>query len=118
VSPASAPLAIVVTTSGEHATIALSGEIDLATAPQFRACLGQCLAERCTDITLDMSELNYIDSSGLTAIATARKQLEDRHGRLSVHHPRPMTQRVLDLTGLSAIIEIISPAAEETDGHR
>lgn len=117
-TPASGPLAIDVTTTGDHATIALSGEIDLATAPQFRACLAQCLAEGCTDITLDMSALNYIDSAGLTAMAVTRKQLENRQGRLAVHQPSPMAQRVLDLTGLSSIIEITSPGADGADGHR
>jgi anti-anti-sigma factor len=96
----------VVAIDGAAATIALSGDIDIATVARLRDCLAQCKSEGCIRIALDMSDVRFVDSSSINFVAWAEKILEPERGRLTILNPSPMATRVLELSGLADLIEI------------
>src|SRR5438094_471590 len=106
----------VVGRSGTTATIVVASEIDIATAPQLRACLTDCLAEGCTDLALDLRDLTFIDASGLSVVAYVAKLLESGGGRLTLEKPRPMVRKVLDISGLATSRSSAKPNLGRT-GH-
>jgi anti-sigma B factor antagonist len=92
----------------------LSGELDLSNVPQFDQDLEPELV-RGGDITLDLSELRFLDSSGLRAVIRAALSLEGR-GRLVLAAPSEGVQRVLALAGLERLSSLVVQP-DTTDGR-
>jgi anti-sigma B factor antagonist len=81
-------------------TFFLAGEIDLATAPIIEAAIGDAVASG-GPITLDVSQVSFLDSSGIGIIVAALKHLPS--GCIVLHGVVPHVQRALDLTGVTEI---------------
>jgi anti-sigma B factor antagonist len=90
--------------SRSRATLAFSGEIDLSNAAQLRQRITACLAGGATDITIDMSALDFIDCAGIAALAVAIEHLE--RGRLVVRNPPPSARTIVKVTGIVTTMTI------------
>ncbi len=77
----------------------LAGDLDIASVPALRQAFD--LLDRTAQVTLDLSELAFIDSSGLHAIA-ALARAQNGHGPLIVEGVSPLVARVFEITNLSA----------------
>jgi anti-sigma B factor antagonist len=87
------------TGDGRH-TLVLSGELDIASSAELKARLLQLCANQTTAITLDLSRLTFMDSTGLFMVLFA-KELADTHGYdFSLVPGSPTIQHVFELTGL------------------
>jgi len=84
--------------------ISLRGELDVATEPAFRAELDAVVAAPCR-VVVDMSDLEFMDSSGLSTLVRARQQLLGEGGELVVRHPSGIVRRVLEVSGLTVLVE-------------
>jgi anti-anti-sigma factor len=102
----------VLTRSDDEAVVAVAGEIDISTAPTLRACLTRCVSDGCTDITLDASEMTFMDCSGLSVLASISGQLQSRGGRLAMRNLPPMAVKLLSVSRLAACVELIDPGSE------
>ncbi len=78
--------------------IAVSGELDLATAPQLEAALQQ-QSEVAARIVLDLTRVSFIDSTGLRVLLQAHDAAQ-AHGRGLAILPSEIVTRVIRLTGL------------------
>ncbi len=87
-----------------EATVALHGELDMSTAPELSRSLSQVLDERPQRVTLELAELAFIDSSGLTLIVRTSNRLKDQDGALRLAHATPPVRRVLELVGLDRLL--------------
>lgn len=96
-----------ITRTGRQATVSVTGEIDIGTSPGLDACLERCLAEGCTEIVLDVTEMTFIDSSGLAVVAFVTKALKLRGGRVTLRNASPTVQKLLDIVGLAAFFEVV-----------
>ncbi|PTM53300.1 STAS domain-containing protein [Desmospora activa] len=86
-------------------TLIVSGEVDAFTAPQLREKLMPlCKANR--EIHLDLSQVDYMDSTGLGVLIGAYKSLCAKKGRLVLTGISPRLKRLLKITGLTEIIDI------------
>ena len=77
--------------------VTLRGELDASSK--------EGLAEQLTGppgslVVLDLSQLTFVDSSGLGAIHTARRAAIEGGGDLLVSRPNPTVSRVMEITGL------------------
>jgi anti-sigma B factor antagonist len=77
--------------------IAVAGEVDLATAPQLDACLS---AYTDRDVTVDLSDVTFLDSSGLSTLVSARRALLDRGHVLRTTGEQDHVRTVLEIAGL------------------
>ena len=82
------------------------GELDLSTAPQLRDELLRLADAGAPQVTIDLSELGFIDSTGLSVIVTAMKRLRQQGGEMALRSPTPSTRKVLEITGLTEVISI------------
>ena len=73
----------------------LSGELDLARVDELLASL-QPLLDEPGDLTIDLSDLTFMDSSGLQALL---KIEHDMRGTLRLSAPRPAVLRIFEMTG-------------------
>jgi anti-sigma B factor antagonist len=89
---------------GDHYTLALSGELELGSANTLQSAVARVCAGRLSSLTIDLSKLMFIDSTGLAAIILASKICErDGHGFWLVPGPRAV-QRLFEITGLIDVL--------------
>jgi anti-sigma B factor antagonist len=82
-----------------HVVVALRGELDIADAVSVAAALAAVAARKRT-IIVDLAGLEFIDSSGVAALARGRKHARHAGGDLLLAAPRQQVLRVLTLTRL------------------
>lgn len=87
-------------------TIAVRGEIDMATAPQLRTMLDEMIGGGMTRIVLECRGLEFLDSSGIGVLVAARKRLGD-DGELVLESPPPHVRKVLDITGVAGHLTVL-----------
>lgn len=90
---------------GGVAVMALSGELDMATAPILRENLARVEDSGAVSIMLDLSEVTFIDSSGLKEFLEARSRAQDNGHRLLMSGASPAAQRLFELTGTRFLLE-------------
>ena len=90
--------------SGNALNIAIEGRIDTTTAPQLEAELQGSL-DGVTELKMDLSNLEYISSSGLRLLLSAQKTMDGK-GTMTVLNPGEMVNEVLEVTGFSDILNI------------
>ncbi len=107
------PLQIHVTHQVKGVRIALVGELDIATAPQFRERLADLIASKPNrTIAIDMASTSYVDSTGLSILITAHKRLEHAGGNLFIENPPAGVVRLFEVSGLLSIFSIASAAGD------
>ncbi len=78
--------------------LSLQGEFDLAGEPLFMRELGAAEAERPRRLVIDLSELTFIDSTGLWALLRAREHAHDADWELVLRRGPDAVHRVFELT--------------------
>jgi anti-sigma B factor antagonist len=86
---------------GEAAVVVPSGELDLATAPALEASLGRAFSDAPGHVVLDLRE--FIDSSGLRMLLTARRQAEDAGQQFSLVAGHRGLERTLEIAGVHKV---------------
>lgn len=86
--------------SGMHVLL-LRGELDLATARLLDARL-RALLECNEQLELDLSELSFIDSSGLAVLLAAARAADRDGGTLAIRKVSASVMRVIEISGLAA----------------
>jgi stage II sporulation protein AA (anti-sigma F factor antagonist) len=88
--------------------VRISGDLDLVIAKEFRDTVDKILLDKSLkNLILDISEVNFIDSSGLGAILGRYKILQQRGGKMSIWGAKPSVYRILDLSGIMKIIPVL-----------
>ena len=83
-------------------SIRLAGELDMSTAPQLGEVLDAAV-EHGGAILVDLSELTFMDSTGINAFLRAAMSLRGR-GCLILHGEQPRVQRVMDIVRVDGSI--------------
>jgi anti-anti-sigma factor len=101
------PLDISVSAAGNDLTITLTGEVDPHTAPRVEGEIRAGLLSPSVEaLTIDLSGVTFMDSSGLRVLISAHRSMRDRDGRLVLRAPSPTVSRLLEITQLGGEIEI------------
>jgi anti-sigma B factor antagonist len=88
--------------------IAVSGELDLNTAPQLEEPLAAALESEGPALVIDLAECEFIDSTGIALIVRAWQRLNNVAGqdgsRFALCCVNDQVRRLLDITGLESSI--------------
>lgn len=89
-------------------TISVRGELDLNTAPQFKAPLEEALENGEGSVLIDLSDCEFIDSTGIALIVRAWQRLNsgDNGRGLVICSQNDQVRRVLEITGLEVSIPV------------
>jgi anti-anti-sigma factor len=96
-----------VTHTDNELVIELGGELDAATVPPlWQAVDGstRCVDGRCT--VLDLSEVRFMDATGLGLVARLADRAGERGGTLVVRDPPDLVRRLLDATTVGAQVSV------------
>ena len=97
-----------------HVVVALGGELDLVDAVGVAAAL-VAVAEREPAIIVDLAALEFIDSSGVAALARGRKLARHAGGDLLLAAPRQPVLRVIAITRLVDDFSVHASVEEAAD---
>jgi anti-anti-sigma factor len=97
---------LTITRVGPPTVLAVSGELDLAKAQEFVAGVRERLAKG--PLVLDLGELSFMDSSGVRALdELLREAGRDGHSLLIANDLQANVRKVLELTGMLAILPLV-----------
>jgi anti-anti-sigma factor len=100
---------IVVSPAAEGVTLAVSGELDIATADAFEAALREQLAAGA--VRLDLRELSFMESSGIRVLDAVLRDLAPMRWTLRIDPTlQPPVRQVIALTGMTAALPFDDPA--------
>jgi anti-sigma B factor antagonist len=92
--------------------ISLTGELDFHSAPRFRRAFTDTTPPAGDDVVLDLSELAFLDSSGLAAVIELYLLLERAGARLVVVSTRAPVTRVFTVTAIDRFVHL-TPTREQ-----
>jgi anti-sigma B factor antagonist len=97
---------------GGHVVVVAIGEVDVFTAPTLDAELGRLIADGRTDLVVDLSRVDFLDSTGLSVIVKALARVRAVDGAISVVVTADRVAKVFRITGLDALIPLHASVAE------
>ncbi|MTD58413.1 anti-sigma factor antagonist [Amycolatopsis sp. RM579] len=100
---------------GEAAVLAVSGEIDMVTAPEFEEHLLNALRGKPGTLIVDLCDVDFLGSAGLSALVSAYRQAGDET-KFRVVAKSSTTVRPLQLTGLDQQIPVFASREEALAG--
>ncbi|MGK5681060.1 STAS domain-containing protein [Actinoplanes sp. URMC 104] len=92
--------------TGGVATVALRGEVDVLTVDRVRSVMADALAGRPREILVDLTDLDFIDSTGLGALIFGFQRARDAGIRFRLANPTPTVRQILVLSGLLEVVEL------------
>jgi anti-anti-sigma factor len=87
----------------DRAVVMLRGELDLMSVAALVDCFAG-IAPPVDEVVLDLAELDFIECSGLHAIAAGAQAAAALGASLSIRSPCPQPQRLLDLVNVERIV--------------
>lgn len=99
---------------GERAVVAVSGEVDLETASQLGDHALDALREVSPHVVLDLSEVSFMDSTGLKVLLTISRRAELAGGSFVVAGPTRPVRKILSLTGLDQTFTVVDSVQDVT----
>jgi anti-sigma B factor antagonist len=93
--------------SGTH-VMNVRGEIHLTTAPRFSQRLQGAIDEGNTRLVLDLSGVEFIDSTGLSVLLAGLRRVDQLQGRMAIVCANPTVLRLFQITSLDETFDIFA----------
>jgi anti-sigma B factor antagonist len=97
--------------SGDFQVLELAGDIDVETARTLRAHIVDRFSAPATQVIIDLSGVDFMDSSGLGALVSGWQLTRDE-GDFRIAGANPVVQRVLSITGMEEVFALY-PTVED-----
>jgi len=98
--------------SGPWTVVRVQGELDLHTSPQLRDHVLASLGEPPVRVALDLTGVSFMDSTSLGMLVTCLKRVRERDGRLVLAGVSGSPMKVLALTGLDRVFDLVGSVAD------
>ena len=92
--------------------IALTGEIDLYTAPEFKQQLLDVVGQGAKSVVVDLTETTFIDSTTLGVLVGGVKRLRETGGQLSIVSSDRNITKIFEITGLNRVFPLHATRAQ------
>jgi anti-sigma B factor antagonist len=86
---------------------AISGELDAYTAPDLRDTLEKALDEGISWLIMDLTDLTYLDSTGLGILVGTARKSRQADGDLAVVCDKPSLLRIFSISGTKEILNVV-----------
>ena len=87
--------------------VCLSGELDHHQAKYVINTVDELIDEYLPrDCVLDLSELSFMDSSGIAVIIRMSRRMNNLGGRVWIENPSKQPQRVIDASGIDRLVPV------------
>jgi len=106
-----------VQSQGKATVIAVRGELDLASSPALQEELDRVSASDAEMLIIDLRELDFMDSTGLSVLVRAHQRAEEQGRQLAVVKGPQQVQRLLSLTGVADRLTLVDSPEELLSGE-
>lgn len=94
-------------TSDVDPVLVVAGSLDLTSRDKLADAVQELLrTDGCRSLTVDLAAVDFVDSTGLGALVTARNDAEDAEIDLVLRAPSDRVRRILDVTGLLDVFTV------------
>lgn len=94
-----------------------TGRLDITTAWQFRLNLQDCISRLSPHIVINLSQVNFIDSSGLTSLVAGMRDADKVQGSFRICSVHPEAKLVFEVTMMDSVFEIYETEEEALQGN-
>lgn len=96
------------TKSNNHATLSLNGRFDFNAHREFKEAYSSILTDaKINSLEVDLSGLDYLDSSALGMLLMMRERVEAAGKEISLSNPNPTVVKILDIANFNKLFKII-----------
>lgn len=99
-------MSLSINTSDDAAKVLVEGEVDVSNAGQLRSAVDAALAGSAPEVTIDLAQVPYIDSTGIGVLVGAAHRAQEAGKQLVVSSPQKNVARVLGLLGVADDLNI------------
>ncbi len=107
-----APFKVSAESNSAIHTVSVAGELDQSTAPELRSALSSAVGEAHNGVLVDLSDCNFIDSTGLSLLVEMKRRLTEDDRRFGVCCPDADVRRLLELTGIDKAVGLFDTRDE------
>ncbi len=93
-----------------------TGRLDITTAWQFRLKLQECISQITPHVIVNLCQVNFIDSSGLTSLVAGMRDADKFNGSFRICNVHPEAKLVFEVTMMDSVFEIFDTEAEALEG--
>jgi anti-sigma B factor antagonist len=91
---------------GRRTVLSVYGEVDLATAPELAGAIDAALTAGTLELWVDLSETEFMDSSGMHALLDGQARMRELRRRLAVICPPGHVRRAFDVAGIGELLPV------------
>ncbi len=105
-------------TEGEHTVLAVSGEVDVYTAPALRDRIADLLDSGQHQLVIDLGGVEFLDSTGLGVLVAGLNRVRSHDGSLALVCNQERILKIFRITGLTKVFPIhatVEEAAQASD---
>ena len=99
-------------THGSATLFIVEGQVDMHTSPELRGHLRAALGSQASPLAVDLTDVAFIDSSGLATLIEALQAVGKYQGKLRLCGLSPEVRKLFDLAQLSTIFDLRDTRAE------
>jgi anti-anti-sigma factor len=106
--------------SSSQVVIRPSGRMDVESSPEVRQAILEQAVPGVESVVIDLQSVDFMDSSGLSALVSGMKALKKNGGRLAICNTNPQVRTALRLTMLERVIpayDSVEQALKEPGGQ-
>ncbi len=92
-----------------------TGRLDITTAWQFRLKLQDCIQKQSSHVVVNLGQVNFIDSSGLTSLVAGMRDADKVKGSFRICNVHPDAKLVFEVTMMDSVFEIFDTEEEALD---
>lgn len=100
-------LVVSTTVLGQWKVVEATGEIDITSIGPLRSSVDSLIESQDRKVAIDMSGIQFMDSTGLNLLIRTRQRLESAGGQLALIAPTPQVTRLLELAGVAKILDLV-----------
>lgn len=93
-----------------------TGRLDITTAWQFRLKLQECISKISSHVVVNLGQVNFIDSSGLTSLVAGMRDADKVNGSFRICNVHPEARLVFEVTMMDSVFEIFETEDEALEG--
>lgn len=93
-----------------------TGRLDITTAWQFRLKLQECISSISPHIVINLGQVNFIDSSGLTSLVAGMRDADKNQGSFRLCNVHPEAKLVFEVTMMDSVFAIYDTEEDALNG--
>ena len=95
-----------------------TGRLDITTAWQFRLKLQECISKLSPHVVVNLGQVNFIDSSGLTSLVAGMRDADKESGSFRLCNVHPEAKLVFEVTMMDSVFDIYDTEVEALENGR